>query len=336
MDENEIAIDRDGEAGRGGTGDRPGRTLRTASLTAGANGLARAMGTAFTQAAVGGRALDDVLKGLALRLSSIALTAAFRPIAQGLLGGFEKMFAGKFSAAAVVVRRMKAALGAIKPFASGGVIGTPTYFPLSHGGVGLAGEAGPEAILPLARGSDGRLGVAMNGGGGGATSPSTSRRPMPKASGGPKPTSRARSLARWGADSGVCERSAGARPRPIPDPFPIVRSFLLTSGPSRMAYIHPAWEEYQRQRFTRSDGDRYLKPPPFDHRAFIEEYRAAKAAEAARSAPVTCSLDDPEVRRLVSVEDLLRIVMMPSSSAARLRLLLSRYPGATGHLAPYR
>ena len=53
-------------------------------------------------------------------------------------------------------------MGAIKPFAAGGVIGTPTYFPLSTGGLGLAGEAGPEAIVPLARGADGRLGVAMS------------------------------------------------------------------------------------------------------------------------------------------------------------------------------
>jgi phage-related minor tail protein len=58
---------------------------------------------------------------------------------------------------------MQAANGGIKPFASGGVIGTPTYFPLSSGGAGLAGEAGPEAIMPLARGSDGRLGVAAGG-----------------------------------------------------------------------------------------------------------------------------------------------------------------------------
>ncbi|MFN3295032.1 MAG: phage tail tape measure protein, partial [Gemmobacter sp.] len=56
--------------------------------------------------------------------------------------------------------------GAVKPFASGGIIGTPTYFPLRSGGVGLAGEAGPEAIMPLARGPDGRLGVAASGGGG--------------------------------------------------------------------------------------------------------------------------------------------------------------------------
>ena len=45
------------------------------------------------------------------------------------------------------------------------MIGTPTYFPLMDGGVGLAGEAGPEAIMPLARGPDGRLGVSGGGGG---------------------------------------------------------------------------------------------------------------------------------------------------------------------------
>jgi phage-related minor tail protein len=49
-------------------------------------------------------------------------------------------------------------------FASGGVINTPSYFPLSGGGLGLAGEAGPEAIVPLSRGSDGRLGIASGGG----------------------------------------------------------------------------------------------------------------------------------------------------------------------------
>jgi phage-related minor tail protein len=50
-----------------------------------------------------------------------------------------------------------------QPYASGGVIGTPTYFPLGSGR-GVAGEAGPEAIMPLTRGADGRLGVAAAGG----------------------------------------------------------------------------------------------------------------------------------------------------------------------------
>jgi phage-related minor tail protein len=52
--------------------------------------------------------------------------------------------------------------GRIVPFADGGVVSTPSYFPLG-GQIGLMGEAGSEAILPLRRGSDGSLGVATNG-----------------------------------------------------------------------------------------------------------------------------------------------------------------------------
>ena len=53
------------------------------------------------------------------------------------------------------------------PFAHGGVISSPMTFPFGGNQVGLAGEAGPEAILPLARGRDGRLGVRAGGDGGG-------------------------------------------------------------------------------------------------------------------------------------------------------------------------
>ena len=51
----------------------------------------------------------------------------------------------------------------IQKFARGGIVNRPTLFPFAKG-VGLMGEAGPEAILPLRRGSDGRLGVAGGGG----------------------------------------------------------------------------------------------------------------------------------------------------------------------------
>lgn len=57
--------------------------------------------------------------------------------------------------------------GNVQPFASGGVVGGPTYFPMSGGKVGLMGEAGPEAVMPLTRGPDGKLGVRSAGGGGG-------------------------------------------------------------------------------------------------------------------------------------------------------------------------
>ena len=56
--------------------------------------------------------------------------------------------------------------GSIVPYANGGVVGGPTYFPMSGGNTGLMGEAGPEAIMPLKRGKGGKLGVAAEGGGG--------------------------------------------------------------------------------------------------------------------------------------------------------------------------
>ena len=50
------------------------------------------------------------------------------------------------------------------PFAKGGIVNKPTLFPFAKG-IGLMGEAGPEAIMPLRRGPSGRLGVEAAGGG---------------------------------------------------------------------------------------------------------------------------------------------------------------------------
>ncbi|MEW9843932.1 phage tail tape measure C-terminal domain-containing protein, partial [Pseudomonas juntendi] len=64
--------------------------------------------------------------------------------------------------------------GGVQFFAKGGaftnsILNAPTPFGLAGGGVGVAGEAGPEAIMPLARGADGSLGVQMVGGSGGGS-----------------------------------------------------------------------------------------------------------------------------------------------------------------------
>jgi len=62
--------------------------------------------------------------------------------------------------------------GGIRAFANGGVftnsiVSSPTLFKFANGGaMGMMGEAGPEAIMPLRRGPDGRLGVSGGGGGG--------------------------------------------------------------------------------------------------------------------------------------------------------------------------
>jgi phage-related minor tail protein len=103
-----------------------------------------AMTRAFGQAVTGGKQFDDVLKNVALSLSKLAVQSALKPLGKIFSGGFKDDEGGAMT---------------ITPFASGGVIGAPSYFPMA-GGLGLAGEAGPEAIMPLSRGPDGRLGIA--------------------------------------------------------------------------------------------------------------------------------------------------------------------------------
>lgn len=141
-----------------------GLSLKTKDLTASATAFSRAMTQAFSTSITGGKQFDDVLKSLGLRISDLAVRLAFKPLEKSLASGISGLLSGLTGSAGGASSSLAAASGAIKPFASGGVIGTPTYFPLANGGTGLAGEAGPEAIMPLTRGPDGRLGVAGGGG----------------------------------------------------------------------------------------------------------------------------------------------------------------------------
>jgi len=117
------------------------------------------LSTAFADVALRGRGLSDVLRTLALRLSEIALKAAFKPLTDALGGALSGALTGgvAFAKGGVVGRGMPV------PFAQGGVIASPIAFPLGDR-TGIAGERGPEAILPLARGSDGSLGVRADAG----------------------------------------------------------------------------------------------------------------------------------------------------------------------------
>lgn len=119
---------------------------------------------AFRDVAFRGKALGDTLKSLALRLSDLVLKAAFQPLQNGLGNVFGNLFSGGLGFAKGAAF---AGQGTPVPFASGGVIRSPIAFPLGDGQTGIAGEAGAEAIMPLARGADGSLGVkAVSGGGG--------------------------------------------------------------------------------------------------------------------------------------------------------------------------
>ncbi len=143
-------------------------TARLSSSLGTLDGLSQSFGRsltgAFKGAVVQGRALDTVLRGIAERMTSKALDAALSPLSSLLTGGVGSLFSSLASAFGFAGGGVFSA-GGVVPFASGGVVSTPNYFPMSGGRLGLLGEAGPEAIVPLARGADGRLGVASVGGG---------------------------------------------------------------------------------------------------------------------------------------------------------------------------
>ncbi|BAQ17993.1 phage tail tape measure protein [Methyloceanibacter caenitepidi] len=110
---------------------------------------------AFTDATLKGRELSDVVRQLALNLSQNTLEAALAPISKTFGDALSGLVTGAGLGSALPV-----------PFAKGGVISSPMTFPLGQGAPrGLAGEAGPEAVLPLARAKDGRLGVQADGAG---------------------------------------------------------------------------------------------------------------------------------------------------------------------------
>ncbi|MGN6583709.1 MAG: phage tail tape measure protein [Rhizobiaceae bacterium] len=125
-------------------------------------GLSKDFGTSLTSAlrgaAVSGKDLNAVLRQIGLSLSGTALTQGLKPLENLASSFFSSLFGGSGV--------LPFAKGGVVPFASGGVVSSPTYFPMSSG-LGLAGEAGSEAILPLRRGSDGSLGVASSGSRGG-------------------------------------------------------------------------------------------------------------------------------------------------------------------------
>lgn len=120
-----------------------------------AGSISGSLRNAFDRMVTGGRSASDVMRGLGRDLMGRTFDAAVRPLQGALTEGLTAGFGGLLGAAS----------GGVTAFAKGGVVSGPTYFGMA-GGLGLMGEAGPEAVMPLTRGPDGRLGVAAGGGGG--------------------------------------------------------------------------------------------------------------------------------------------------------------------------
>jgi phage-related minor tail protein len=133
-----------------------------------ATGIGGGLRRAFDGLVFDGMRLSDALKGLGQSIVNSVYNVAMRPV-QNALGGFLANGINALTSGLMPFSKGGAfTQGRVMPFASGGVVSGAMAFPM-RGGTGLMGEAGPEAILPLARGADGRLGVQ----GGGAARPVT-------------------------------------------------------------------------------------------------------------------------------------------------------------------
>ena len=130
--------------------------------------LGSTLATALDGVLTKGRSVTSVIDGLVLSISKMALAAAFKPLDSALSGGIGSLFSGNLLGGGQSTPFASGGVlsgGLPIPFASGGVISSPMQFPLGGGQTGLAGERGPEAIMPLSRGPDGKLGISGAAGG---------------------------------------------------------------------------------------------------------------------------------------------------------------------------
>ena len=108
---------------------------------------------AFMSIVDGSKSVEDAFKGMLRNIIlEIYKTKVAKPAANAIMDLLFKADGGAFHRG-------------VEMFANGGVVNAPTGFRHS-GGLGIMGEAGPEAIMPLKRGKNGKLGVQMEGSGG--------------------------------------------------------------------------------------------------------------------------------------------------------------------------
>ena len=128
--------------------------------------------------------MQTIAKIVAEEMKSQLLNSILKPLAGAAMGGLGGLFSSSTAAAAssgFTASNLSSMSSSITPsFAasakgnvftspglsvhSGTIVSSPTVFPFAKG-IGLMGEAGPEAILPLKRNSQGKLGVSVENAG---------------------------------------------------------------------------------------------------------------------------------------------------------------------------
>lgn len=138
-------------------------------LEAVAAGIGDAFTQAFDDAILSAKSFGDVIKSLMQDIERAVIhNLVTQPAGQGISSFFAHMLGLSGSPAGEFGPGGGGSLPGGTPdnitgeFASGGVVNSPTFFPMGNG-MGVAGEAGPEAIMPLARDSSGKMGVRGGG-----------------------------------------------------------------------------------------------------------------------------------------------------------------------------
>lgn len=134
-----------------------GREVNTLS-----SGIGGGLRRAFDGLVFDGVKLSDALRGVARTMADTVYGVAMKPVQNALGGALAQGLNGILGGLMPFEKGGAFAQGRVMPFAKGGVVAQATAFPM-RGATGLMGEAGPEAIMPLSRGADGRLGVQAAG-----------------------------------------------------------------------------------------------------------------------------------------------------------------------------
>lgn len=142
--------------------DTSGFDKAMGDITKSSQQFSRAFTSSIKQAVIGGKGLEDTLRNIGMRFADIALNQAFAPLENMFANFIGNLAAGASTGPTAFAKGGMFNATGVVPFAKGGVVSSPSYFDFK-GGRGLMGEAGAEAIMPLSRGPDGKLGVASSG-----------------------------------------------------------------------------------------------------------------------------------------------------------------------------
>lgn len=144
--------------------DRMGATIDELStdVSALSGGLTRGLRKALDGVVFDSMSLADALGTLRQSIIDTAYDAAVDPVTTHVGGLLAEALGGVMNGLLPFANGASFSQGRVIPFARGGVVSQATAFAM-RGGTGLMGEAGPEAIMPLSRSANGKLGVSLDG-----------------------------------------------------------------------------------------------------------------------------------------------------------------------------